>query len=77
MSEGFLDCLKHERDITVKPMLSGEKNSVQVNPRLNNNNALYLCHATLLSSVAGYFEKVLPFPFITALSIVRNVYKHM
>ena len=25
MGEGFLDRLKHERDITVKPILSGEK----------------------------------------------------
>ena len=34
MSEGFLDCLKSERDLTVKPMLIGEKNSIQLNPRL-------------------------------------------
>ena len=29
MSEGFLDYLKRERDITVKPMLSGEKTAIR------------------------------------------------
>ena len=38
MSEGFLDCFKRERGITVKPALSDEKyNSIQVVPRLKTH----------------------------------------
>ena len=34
MSEGFLDCFKSERDISIKPTLSGEKSNIQVYPSL-------------------------------------------
>ena len=35
MSEGFLDYLKTERDISIKPTLSGEKSNIKVNSALS------------------------------------------
>ena len=35
MSERFLDCLKRERDISIKPMLSGVKMVFRQNPALS------------------------------------------
>ena len=34
MSRGFLDCLKRERDIFIKPTLSGEKMAFMCTPAL-------------------------------------------
>ena len=35
MSRGFLDCLKRERDIFIKPTLSGEKMAFMCTPALS------------------------------------------
>ena len=42
MSVEFLDCLKRERDISIKPMLSGGKTTFRVYPRLNRKKWLTL-----------------------------------
>ena len=34
MSRGFLDCLKHEQDMFIKPMLSGGKIAFMCTPAL-------------------------------------------
>ena len=37
MSEAFLDCLKRERDISIKPTLSGIKMAFSSSPALGYN----------------------------------------
>ena len=37
MSRGILDCLKRERDIFIKPTLSGEKMAFMCTPALKMN----------------------------------------
>ena len=39
MSRGFLDCLKRERDIFIKPTLSGEKRAFMCTPALTAHPA--------------------------------------
>ena len=36
MSREFLDCLKRERDIRIKPKLSGRKTAFRCTPALND-----------------------------------------
>ena len=41
MSIEFLDCLKHERDISIKPIFSGGKTTFRCTPALKEVNPVH------------------------------------